>query len=203
MRAWRVPPPTDTAPMAPSADDADLVAAAQIDRLAFAPLYERYRDDLLRYCYYCLGDWDDASDATQQIFTNVLAALPRFVDHGASFRPWLFRIAHNEVLSRQQRQARRPQNHLTDAADLADLAPSPEDLAIAADDHQRLWLLLRHLPSDRQRVCELRFAGLTDREIATALGKSQGAVRTAQSRAVAQLRELMRIHLAPTGGTDG
>jgi RNA polymerase sigma-70 factor (ECF subfamily) len=203
MRRWRVRSAGKSeAPQSP-VGDAALVAAARHDRRAFAPLYQRYRDDLLRYCYYCLGDWDDAADATQQIFANAMAGLPAFVDHGDSFRPWLFRIAHNEVLSRQQRRTRRPQSQLLDAAEVVDQRPSPEDLAIAADDHQRLWMLLAHLPPDRQRVCELRFAGLTDREIAGVLGKSLGAVRTAQSRAVAQLRELMGVTLAPTGGIDG
>lgn len=173
--------------------DADLVAAARLDRGAFAPLYERYRDDLLRYTFYCLGDWDDAADATQQIFVNAMAGLPRFVDRGDSFRAWLFRIAHNEVITRGQRRARQPRSPLIEGAEVIDRAPSPEELAIAADDHQRLWLLLDHLPPDRRRVCELRFAGLNDREIAAILGKNAGAVRTAQSRAIAQLRDLMGV----------
>jgi RNA polymerase sigma-70 factor (ECF subfamily) len=200
MRRWRVRSGEESKE---PPGDAELVLAARDDRRAFGLLYERYRDDLLRYCYYCLGDWDDAADATQQVFANAMAGLPAFVERGDSFRPWVFRIAHNEVLTRQQRRVRRPQSQLNDAAEVIDQAPSPEDLAIAADDHQRLWFLLKHLPPDRQRVCELRFAGLSDREIADVLGKSHGAVRTAQSRAVAQLRELMGITLAPTGGIDG
>ncbi len=182
--------------------DADLVAAARVDRQAFAPLYERYRDDLLRYSYYCLGNWDDAADATQQVFANAFAGLPRFVDQDNSFRSWLFRIAHNEICTRQRQRARRPQSQLDDAFEVADRAPSPEDLAIAADDHQRLWLLLEQLSPDRRRVCELRFAGLKDREIAAVLGKSEGAVRVAQSRAVAQLRELMGVELTTVRGSD-
>ena len=185
-----------------SPGDADLVAAARVDRQAFAPLYERYRDDLLRYSYYCLGNWDDAADATQQVFANAFAGLPRFVDQDNSFRSWLFRIAHNEVCTRQQQRSRRPQSQLGDAFEVADRAPSPEELAIAADDHQRLWLLLEQLSPDRRRVCELRFAGLKDREIAAVLGKSEGAVRVAQSRAVAQLRELMGVELTTVRGSD-
>jgi len=188
------------APHDAARSDADLVAAARLDRGAFAPLYERYRDDLLRYTFYCLGDWDDAADATQQIFVNAMAGLPRFVDRGDAFRAWLFRIAHNEVVTRQQQRARRPQSQLIAGAEVIDRAPSPEALAIAADDHQRLWLLLERLPPDRRRVCELRFAGLTDKEIAAILGKNAGAVRTAQSRAIAQLRDLMGISLASTRG---
>lgn len=171
--------------------DSVLVAKSRLNSPTFGLLYERYRDDLLRYTYYCLGNWDDAADATQQIFANAFAALPRFEDRNNSFRHWLFRIAHNEVSSRQHQRSRRPQSAIDDASEVADRSPSPEDLAIAADDHRRLWLLLEQLPPDRRQVCELRFVGLKDREIAAILGKTEGAVRTAQSRAVAQLRVLM------------
>jgi len=204
MRGWRIrtasthtiPPPD------PAAGDAVLAAAARVDVQAFAILYERYRDDLLRYAFYCLGEWDEAADATQQVFANAMAGLPRFEDRDDSFRPWLFRIAHNEVSTRLSRRSRRPQRPLLDAAEVVDSGPSPEELTIAADDHERLRALLACLPPERRRVCELRFAGLTDKEIARILGKSEGAVRTAQSRAIAQLRDLMRIGLARTGEHD-
>ena len=201
MHAQRSRPRAQTDLPEPLGDPV-LVIAARDDLLAFAPLYERYRDAVLRYCFYCLGDWDEAADAAQQVFANAMAALPRFTDRGDSFRPWLFRIAHNEVCTRQGQRARRPQSQLHDAADAVDPAPSPEDLAISADDHQRLRAMLAHLPPDRRRVCELRFAGLTDREIAGILGKSEGAVRTAQSRAIAQLRGLLGSGLAPMGEQD-
>jgi RNA polymerase sigma-70 factor (ECF subfamily) len=203
MCRWLGHSTTRSTPPPPSARDAELVTAAQIDRRAFAPLYERYCDDLLRYCFYCLGDWDDAADAAQQIFANALSGLSHFTDRDDSFRPWLFRIAHNEVCTRQQQRSRRPQSPLMDATVVVDPTPSPEELAIAADDQARLRRLLEQLPPDRRHVCELRFAGLRDREIATILGKSEGAVRTAQSRAIAQLRQLMGTSLAGTGNIDG
>ena len=202
MSAQRIQSRAEPQPAASLTSDAALTAAARLDRLAFAPLYERYRDDVLRYCFYCLGDWDEAADAAQQVFANAMAGLPRFADRDDTFRPWLFRIAHNEVCTRQTRRSRRPQNPLEDARRIVDPSPSPEDLAIAADDHQRLLLLLEHLPPDRRRVCELRCAGLTDKEIARILGKSDGAVRTAQSRAIAQLRGLMGIGIAPAENHD-
>jgi RNA polymerase sigma-70 factor (ECF subfamily) len=201
MRTWRLhPAQASETPRLPS--DAAVMAAARLAPLAFAPLYQRYRDDLLRYCFYCLGDWDEAADATQQIFANAIAGLNRFADRGDSFRPWLFRIAHNEVCSRQQKRSRRPQSPLVDAAEVVDPAPSPEELAIAADDHERVQVLLAHLTPERRRVCELRFAGLQDKEIAHILGKSEGAVRTAQTRAIAQLRDLLGVALAQSGGTN-
>ena len=67
----------DTAPEITGAE-ALLVARAQRDPAAFAPLYEAYFDAVYRYCYHRLGDWSAAEDAASLVFTNALAALPRF-----------------------------------------------------------------------------------------------------------------------------
>ena len=131
-----------------------------------------------------------------------MAGLSHFTDRDDSFRPWLFRIAHNEVCTRQLQHSRRPQHPLLDAALVVDHAPSPEDLAIAADEHERVRQLLAHLTPDRRRICELRFAGLRDREIAAILDKSERAVRTTQFRVIAQLRDLLGTGLTQTGNTD-
>jgi RNA polymerase sigma-70 factor (ECF subfamily) len=207
MRGWRQgrQPGDDESP-GRDPGDSELVLAAQHDRRAFAPLYKRHQDDLLRYCFYCLGDWDEAADATQQVFANALAKLPGFVDHGGgpqgTFKPWLFTIAHNEVCARQQRRNRRREGPLSEDDEFEDPNPTPEDLAIATDDHQQLRALLAHLSPGRRRVCELRLADLTDREIAGVLGMTEGAVRTAQSRAVEQLRGLMGVTATRKGGRD-
>jgi len=203
MRGWRRgrQPPEDEAPR-DSAADAELVRASLIDRRAFAPLYTRYRDDVLRYCFYCLGDWEDAADAAQDVFLSALGGLPRLGERDDAFRGYLFRIAHNEVYDRQQRRRRRPIGPLDAALEIEDPTPSPEHLAVVGDDHTRLLTLLNQLSGDRRRLCELRFAGLTDKEIAQVLGKSEGTVRTAWSRAASQLRDLMGVALARKGGGD-
>src|SRR5215208_7897512 len=89
--------PLDCTQAASELDDGALVRAARLDAHAFAPLYARYRDDVLRYTFYCLGDWDDAADATQEIFANALGGLAGMTGQPDAFRRWLFRIAHDEV----------------------------------------------------------------------------------------------------------
>ncbi|MEA2514146.1 MAG: hypothetical protein QOJ59_3633, partial [Thermomicrobiales bacterium] len=133
MRGWRrgQQPRDGEEPPGYRPGDADLVVAAQRDRRAFAPLYARYQDDLLRYAFYGLGDWDDAADASQQIFANALAGLGSFRDRGDSFRGWLFTIAHHEVGARQRRCARRAEGPFAGDDELEDPAPTPEELAIA------------------------------------------------------------------------
>ena len=171
------------------ADEAALVALAQIDRRAFAPLYARYADPVYRYCYRRLGNPEAAADATSQVFVKALAALPRF--RAGSFRSWLFAIAHNTVVD--DLRGARAEATLEAGADRPDPGPSPEELAVAADEGRALRAVLAGLSDDQRHVVELRLAGLSDREIAAVLGRSLAATKMLQVRAVARLRVLLGV----------
>lgn len=177
------------------ADDRALLAAAQTNPAAFDLLFERYGDLVLNYCYYRLGAWEEAEDAAQQVFIDAFATIGRFREHhpeaGGSVRSWLFTIAHHEVSNRRRAFARHLSAPLDRVPDPIDPGPSPEELAAAADRQGRVLGLISQLSRDQRRTVELRLAGLTDLEIATVLGKSPGAVRVAQSRAIARLRGLI------------
>jgi RNA polymerase sigma-70 factor (ECF subfamily) len=181
-----------------------LVAPTQADPPAFDDLYERYADPILNYCYYRLGTWEEAEDAAQQIFVNAYRALPRFQVGHSSVRSWLFSVAHNEVANRHRHQARHPTLSLTEATGLFDPTPMPEEMAeemaVMTDYQERLRSLLASLSEDQRRVLELRLAGLRDGEIAVVLGRSPGAVRGVQARAVARLRDLCERAAVPPGG---
>ena len=179
------------------------VALTPADPLAFDDLYARFADPILNYCYYRLGTWEEAEDAAQQIFVNAYRALPRFQVRDSSLRSWLFSVAHNEVANRHRYRARHRTLPLTEAAGLFDPAPLPEDLAVMADHQQRIHVLLASLSEDQRRVVELRLAGLRDGEIAAVLGRSPGAVRGVQARAVARLRELRDQASRASGETHG
>ncbi len=166
--------------------DSELVAAARIDPHAFTVLYQRYVNHVHRYCYRRLGSREAAEDATSQVFMKVLAGLPSC--RNASFRGWLFAIAHNEVIDRRRRE--RPSYPLDGVDTLHDRAPSPEELALAGDDARRVQALLRQLPEHQRQVIELRMAGLTGTEIASALNRSPANVHVTQFRALQRLREL-------------
>lgn len=170
-------------------DDEALVARAQADPGAFAPLYRRYAEPIYGYCYRRLGTRELAEDATSQVFTKALAALPRYRGEAGGFRPWIFTIAHHVVADIYRR--RRPTAPLDDAWQLADSGRSPEDEVIAADDARNVRRLLSQLTPDQRDVVELRLNGLTGVEIAEVLGKRPGSVRAAQFRAYQRLRELL------------
>lgn len=196
-----------------AAADLAAVELAQADPRAFAPLYTRYAPIVLNYCRRRMADPDAAADATSLIFTRALAGLPSFrpdpARSGSTFRSWLFTIAHNVVIDTRRRH--RPHVSLdrqvgatgeasfTDPRWLTDPCASPEELAIRADDGERVLAMLRRLPERQRRIVELRIAGLTGAEIAQALGMSTSAVKSAQFRAYGTLRGLLRpeLHLRP------
>lgn len=174
--------------------DPDLadVRAAQADRAAFAALYRRYVDRVYGYAYYLLGDHHDAEDVTERTFLSALSAIDRFRERGATFRAWLFRIAHNEAANALRTRARR-RTDLLDAE--ASAAPDTDlaGMATRADEGRRLWQALAALADDRRQVLVLRFVdGLSAREIGIVLRRSEGAVRVLQHRALRQLATLLR-----------
>ena len=175
------------------ASDPDLadVRAAQRDRAAFGALYRRYVDRVYGYCFYLLGDHHDAEDVTERTFVAALGAIDGFRDEGATFRAWLFRIAHNELAN----ALRSRQRH--QAAALAAVAEppahtDPAGLFSLAEEARGLRRALEQLPDDRRQVVVLRFVdGLSAREIGAVLGRSEGAVRVLQHRALRQLAEML------------
>ncbi len=195
----RTPQPGAEAHITPVLTDAALVARAQADRRAFAPLYDRYFGPVFRFCFYRAGDWQEAEDAASDIFANVLANLARFRDDGRAegFRCWLFTIARHVVANRHR--ARHLDEPLAAAVFVADLAPTPEESALAADDHRFVLALLAQLKPDQRDLLELRLAGLNDAEIARVLGRSHDAVRQEQSRTIKTLRSLAGNGAGKTG----
>jgi RNA polymerase sigma-70 factor, ECF subfamily len=183
------------APDAQPAADADLadVRAAQRDRAAFGALYRRYVDRVYGYCFYLLGDHHDAEDATERTFMAALGAVDRFRDDGGSFRAWLFRIAHNELANtlRQRHRRRRRTARLDDGPEPASDV-DPARLVGAADDARRLRSAVSRLSDDRRQVIVLRFVdGLSAREIGVVLGRTEGAVRVLQHRALRDLAAML------------
>ncbi len=198
MRSGSPRPVTDRRPDATLADAA-LVARARDDRAAFAPLYDRYFNAVFRFCFYRVGDWQEAEDAAGDIFANVLANLVRFRDDDRAdgFRCWLFTIARHVVANRHR--ARHLDQPLAAAAFIADLSPNPEESALATDDHRFLIALMAQLKPDQRDLLELRLVGLNDAEIARVLGRSHDAVRQEQSRTIKALRSLVGNGAGKTG----
>ena len=173
--------------------DRQLVDRALAEPAAFLEIFQRYRDPVHRYCHRCLGNRESAEDATQTTFMRAFANLKSCKDRDR-FHAWLFTIAHNVIVDTYR--SSKPSASIDWAEEIADEAASPEDLAIAATEMLRVTELLDKLPDLQREVVELRLQGLTDKEIASILGKSHQAIRAAQYRALLQLRTLAGIDSA-------
>lgn len=169
--------------------DLDDVLAAQADRAAFGALYRRYLDRVYGYCYYLLGDHHDAEDVTERTFVAALAGIDGFRDEGATFRAWLFRIAHNQLANALRARGRHRATPLASAPEPAGSTDPLHELT-RDEEARRVRRALAALPEDRRQVLVLRFVdGLTAREIGEVLGRSEGAVRVLQHRALRGLSE--------------
>lgn len=172
-----------------------LIEAAQRDRSRFAELYENNFERVYAYIARRVGDRDEAQDLTADVFHSALANLARFEWRGAPFAAWLFRIAANAIVDRAKSRGRRAANDV----EVEDI-PGPADTVAELDEIEnraRLFKLVERLPIDQSRVIVMRFAEQKSiREIATALRRSEGAVKQLQFRGLQNLR----VRLGDTNG---
>jgi RNA polymerase sigma-70 factor (ECF subfamily) len=161
------------------------VEAARQDPARFAELYEDNFERVYAYVARRVGNREEAQDVTADVFHQALAGLPRFEWRGLPFVAWLLGIAANVLSDRWQRTSAH-QEAVND-----DL----EQIGLDDDIEQRamLYQLVDTLPDDQRRVIIRRFVSQKSlREIATELGRSEGAVKQLQLRALQNLRERIR-----------
>lgn len=208
---WRVafrptrsltPPPGDPG-LPDDSRESEEIDRAKGDPNAFGPLYERYVDAVFGYCYRRTSDRELAADLTSQIFTQALAALPRYrPGRGAgTFRSWLFSIAHNLVIDTHRTRRTHASTDSDAGRSIRDFAPSPEEHALAGERRRELAEALGQLTGGQRQIVELRLAGLTGPEIAAVLGMQLAAVKSGQFRAYSRLRGLLR-HLVDDHESD-
>jgi len=173
------------------------IEAARRDPNAFAPLYATYFDPIYRYCYLRTHHRELAADAASQTFLKALAGIGGY--RSGSFKSWLYAIARNVTIDMQR--AARPQVDLIHAELVHDTAPTPEEQAMRTDESDRLWRALQQLTDEQREVLELRLAGLTGAEIATATRRSLSATKSIQFRALSRLRTVLELDM-PIDGAD-
>ena len=178
-------------------DDALIISAATGDREAFGRLYERYAVRVLRHAYFLTSDPVLAEDITAQAFLQALEAIPRYESRGVPFVAWLLRITYNLVINHKKSHKNGGHSQLPDTLESPDSNASPENSAELKLDGERVWREVKKLPSEQRQVIVMRFIDdLGYPDIAGALGKSVGAVRVIQFRALASLRHMMEDELS-------
>jgi RNA polymerase sigma-70 factor, ECF subfamily len=183
------------------AEERLLVEAAQQDPTRFAELYELNFERVYAFIARRVGDRDAAEDLTSEVFHKALANLRRFEWRGVPFAAWLLRIAGNAIADRGQRAGRElavddPPELGADAIALVDLEE--------VEHRARLFRLVEQLPGDQRRVIAMRFAeGKSIREIAEALGRTEGAVKQLQFRGLQNLRAKIEAGEPPFDSAQG
>jgi RNA polymerase sigma-70 factor, ECF subfamily len=170
------------------ADETALVRAALERPELFGAVYQRHVDAIYRYLQLRVG-LDEAADLTQQVFLKALSALPKYQPKGAPFSAWLFRIARNLATDHYRLSHRKPDELLPDIM-FSGTAGAPEEAALRMEQQMRLRSLLGELNAEKRELLAMRFAaGLSSREIAAVIGKSEASVKKQLSRILRTLKE--------------
>ena len=169
------------------------LAPAEKERLDsdFSELYRIHLRDVYSYAYYRVGNHHDAEDLTEQTFLQAYRHFGRALreSDGRPLRPWLIRIAHNLAANYYRDRSRRPQTQLEDAAVVSAMHDT-EELVQSRQELEEVLRGVAKLPEDRREALIMRFAlDMDNREIARALGRSEGATKVLIHRAIRQLEQ--------------
>jgi RNA polymerase sigma-70 factor (ECF subfamily) len=165
--------------------------AQQGDRSALEELYLIHFDRIYSYLHMSVGNRHDAEDLTTQTFVRMLEAIGRFRFQSAPFSAWLFRIAHNLAMDHFRATRRvQPEDEVPEPADSGD---SAEIEAMHSIGRQSLLTLIERLSAEQQQVLTLKFVfNFSNAEVATILGKTEGAVKSLQHRALVSLQKQLQ-----------
>src|ERR687893_2643872 len=171
---------------------ADPTDKASLDE-DFAQLYRAHLRDVYSYAYYRVGNHHDAEDLTTQTFLQAYRHFDRAQreSNGRPLRPWLIRIAHNLAANYYRDRSRRPQTNLEDAG-VIQATHETADLVEGREDLQRVLEGVARLPDDRREALIMRFTlGMDNKEIARAMGRTEGATKVLLHRAIKQLEGML------------
>jgi RNA polymerase sigma-70 factor (ECF subfamily) len=161
---------------------------------AFTELYRSHVRDVYSYAYYRCGNHHDAEDLTEQTFLQAYRHFERAQreSNGRPLRPWLIRIAHNLAANYYRDRSRKPQTNLEDAGILAE-PHETADLVEGREELERVLEGVSRLPDDRREALIMRFAlGMDNKEIAGAMGRTEGATKVLLHRAIRQLEGFLK-----------
>jgi RNA polymerase sigma-70 factor, ECF subfamily len=159
---------------------------------AFSYLYAQNVTRIYNYIFYRIGSSADAEDITSRVFYRAFGHINSYIEKGVPFSAWLYRIAHNLIANWHRDNTRRKEVPLEDHLDIPHPTDHPER---SLEKNQEMELLLkgvRRISADRQQLILLKYLdNLSNAEIATIMGRSEGAIKSLYHRALLALREEM------------
>ena len=177
----------------PVVEDHQLLKSAQDGNTeAFGMLYERYADRVFRFLFAHVDNRLDAEDLTEDVFLRVWRSLPNYREQGVPFLAYLFRIARNALIDHYRRSGPVKNQVSIEDLSLHDGNPGPGESAISSLEREELRISLEQLREDYRMVLVLRFLSeLSPEETAQVMGRTPGAVRVLQHRALSALRLML------------
>ncbi len=164
----------------------------QGDRDALEDLYLIHFDRIYSYLHMSVGNRHDAEDLTTQTFLKMLESIGKFRFQAAPFSAWLFRIAHNLAMD-HFRAARRWQPEEEVPEPPGQEGMSAEEEALHSIGRASMLELIEDLSHEQQQVLTLKFVfNFGNAEVATILGKTEGAVKSLQHRALVSLQKQLQ-----------
>jgi RNA polymerase sigma-70 factor, ECF subfamily len=172
-------------------DEVDLIQRAKAyDPEALGVIYERYYQGIYRYVYYRVGDTALAEDLTGDVFLKMLHGIESYSIQGVPFSAWLYRIARNRIIDHLRRQPEKTDVSLEEAR-VESIASGDRaiDNALQRDE---LLKAVKVLTGEQRQVIILKFIDdLDNATIGKMLGKTEGAVKSLQHRALDTLRHYL------------
>jgi RNA polymerase sigma-70 factor (ECF subfamily) len=174
--------------------DAVVADAVAGNRDALREVLEIIRPIVVRYCRARVGTTErsglSADDVAQEVCLAAITALPRYKDQGRPFLAFVYGIAAHKVADAHRAAARNRADPTEVVPERVSLEAGPEQMALDAESAARMNKLLSVLPEKQREILILRVVvGLSAEETAEAVGSTAGAVRVAQHRALARLKE--------------
>jgi RNA polymerase sigma-70 factor (ECF subfamily) len=175
-------------------NEADLVRRAKRgEPAAYATIYEQYQPIIYTYIFYRVESAPLAEDLTAEVFVRMVEKIQTFTEQGRPILAWLYTIAGNLVVDHYRREGRVTWVQLQEDDGKEASKNKPDEIIEAYLDQDKLVRALQHLTKEQYQVILLKFVEQrTNAEVGTILGKSEGAIKSLQHRAIDTLRRIMR-----------
>ena len=169
----------------------ELVRRAQsFDNDAIRQLYEKYFPKIYNYAFMQMGDVHAAEDLASDVMLKMIESIQKYTFRGLPFGAWVFRIARNRLIDLHRRRKRRGEVDLSET--LSTSLASPQVLAERALERGQLQIALKHLTDEQRQVIVLKFIeGFDNRSVGKIMGRSEGAIKSLQHRALGALRRVL------------
>lgn len=164
--------------------------AQSFDEDALKSLYETYYPKIYGYAFLQMGDIQAAEDLASDVMLKMIESIRSYKFKGLPFGAWVFRIARNRLIDLHRRRRRRGEVDLSET--LAGTLASPQSMAERALERGQLQVAMKHLTDEQRQVIVLKFIqGFDNRSIGRIMGRSEGAIKSLQHRALNALRRVL------------